>query len=343
VRGSCPCSSDAHQRYGGNTPCVIVEVGSDPPIILDLGTGLRPLGLELDASGACDDGVDLVCFLSHLHWDHIIGLPFFTTAHHPGTTLDVYGPPQVGGSLHDLFDRVLHPPFFPINVEELNGRVRFHEALSDDVMVGRAKITVRKVPHVGTTLGFRIEADGASVAFVSDHQQPEDRSHVDRGVLELCDGADLVIHDAQYTEQEFLAKSYWGHSTIAYAVHVASEAGARQLAMFHHDPLHVDDDIDRLLGEARALEEASGLEKVIAASEGLSLEVGRSARGADALYPYCSRASARASLLGLRGMGAANGLVNGSRGLLGSDEVPPVGAPGPLGAPQKGTPARGNA
>lgn len=309
-----------------------MEVGNDPPIILDLGSGLRPLGLELDASGACDDGVELVAFLSHLHWDHIIGLPFFTTVHHPDTTLDVYGPPQVGGSLHDLFDRVLHPPFFPINVEELNGCVRFHEALTDEVMVGRAKITVRKVPHVGTTLGFRIEADGASVAFVSDHQQPDDRSHVDRGVLELCDGADLVIHDAQYTEEEFLAKSYWGHSTIAYAVHVASEAGAKQLAMFHHDPLHVDDDVDRLLTEARALAEASGLDKVIAASEGLSLEVGRSARGTDALYPYCSRASARTSVLGARGRAMASGQMNGSR-----DPVVPQS----LVVPQKGTGSRG--
>ena len=122
VRGSCPCSSDAHQRYGGNTPCVAVEVGSDPPIVLDLGTGLRPLGLELNAAGCGDNGIQLTAFLSHLHWDHIIGLPFFPTVFNPGTKLEVYGPPQVGGSLHDVFERVLHPPFFPIDVEGLQGR-----------------------------------------------------------------------------------------------------------------------------------------------------------------------------------------------------------------------------
>jgi ribonuclease BN (tRNA processing enzyme) len=326
---------------------VIVEVGSDPPIILDLGSGLRPLGLELDASGACDDGVELVAFLSHLHWDHIIGLPFFTTAPHPATTLNVYGPPQADGSLHDLFDRVLHPPFFPINVRELNGCVQFNEALDDTVTVGRAKVTVRKVPHVGTTLGFRIEADGASVAFVSDHQQPENRSHVAPGVLELCDGADLVIHDSQYTEEEFVQKALWGHSTIAYAVHVASEAGARQLALFHHDPLHVDDDIDRLLGEARALDEAAGLERVLAASEGLSLEVGKSARAPDALYPYCSRASGRGQFVGARGAwpasgadfaagGRTNGATNVGGELLGSEVAGSLRAPGPP-AGQKGT------
>ncbi len=341
MRGSCPCSSDAHQRYGGNTPCVIVEVGSDPPIVLDLGTGLRPLGLELDASGACDDGVELVAFLSHLHWDHIIGLPFFTTAHHPSTTLEVYGPPQAGGSLHDLFDRVLHPPFFPINVEELKGSVRFNEALDDVVTVGRAKVMVRRVPHVGTTLGFRIEADGASVAFVSDHQQPEDRSQVARGVLELCDGADLVIHDAEYTEEEFVAKALWGHSTIAYAVHVAREAGARQLAMFHHDPLHVDDDIDRLLGEARSLDEAAGLDKVLAASEGLTLEVGDTARNPAALYPYCSLTTGRGPALGSFGARFASTRANGDRGSVRPDVVDPLDASGPLGSEKRATRARG--
>jgi ribonuclease BN (tRNA processing enzyme) len=295
-----------------------------------LGTGLRPLGLELDASGACDDGVELVAFLSHLHWDHIIGLPFFTTAHNPNTKLEVYGPPQAGGSsLHDVFDRVLHPPFFPINVEELKGTVHFSEAIDDEVTVGRAKVLVRQVPHVGTTLGFRIEADGASVAFVSDHQQPEDRSQVARGVLELCDGADLVIHDSQYTEEEFVVKALWGHSTIAYAVHVAREAGARQLAMFHHDPLHVDDDIDRLLGEARALDEASGLERVLAASEGLTLEVGDSGRNSDAVYPYCSIGAGRRSELR-----PFDAVFPGTE---------PNGDGSPVGSPQRGTRARGPA
>jgi len=315
---------------------VTVEVGSDPPIILDLGTGLRPLGLDLDASGACDDGVRLVAFLSHLHWDHIIGLPFFTTVHNPATTLELYGPPQVGGSLHDLFDRVLHPPFFPINVEELKGSVHFNEALHDEVEVGNAKVTVRKVPHVGTTLGFRIEADGASVAFVSDHQQPEDRSHVDSGVLELCDGADLVIHDAQYTDQEFVAKSYWGHSTIAYAVHVAREAGARQLALFHHDPLHVDDDIDRLLGEARLLDEAAGLEGVLAASQGLALEVGNSTLDAGRPYPFASAANGRGPVLAPRGSELTNSVRNGGFVAGSSDVVESLSPANPIGSRQRG-------
>jgi phosphoribosyl 1,2-cyclic phosphodiesterase len=278
VRGSCPCSSDQYRRYGGNTPCVTVDIGDGPPIILDLGTGLRVLGLELDSSPAAQNGLELVAFLSHLHWDHIIGLPFFTTAHNPKTTLDIYGPPQAEGSLHDTFERVLHPPFFPIDVEGIEGRVRLKECLDEVVSVGAANVVVRQVPHVGTTLGFRVEAAGASVAFVSDHQQPDDPLQVDERVLELCDGADLLIHDAQYTESEFEKKSTWGHSTIAYAVHVAREAGVKNLALFHHDPLHADDDVDRLLAQACTLKEACYLDEVVAASEGLVLEVAGGAR-----------------------------------------------------------------
>jgi phosphoribosyl 1,2-cyclic phosphodiesterase len=267
---------------------VTVETDDGPPIILDLGTGLRTLGLDLDSSGATDKGLQLVAFLSHLHWDHIIGLPFFTTAHDPRTKLVIYGPPQIGGSLHDVFERVMHPPFFPIDVEGLNGSIVLKEALDEDFVVGSAKVKVRRVPHVGTTLGFRIEADGAAVAFVSDHQQPGDPSIVDRNVLELCDGADLVIHDAQYTEQEFEKKSTWGHSTIAYAVHVAHEAGAHDLALFHHDPLHADDDLDRLLADARAMQEAGHLDNVLSASEGLTVEVTGSS-GPDKFLAAASR------------------------------------------------------
>ncbi|MGA2519444.1 MAG: MBL fold metallo-hydrolase [Acidimicrobiales bacterium] len=250
-----------------------VEVGNEAPIVLDLGTGLRPLGHALEARYGPGAPVEVTAFLSHLHWDHIIGLPFCTPLLREGGRMEVFGPPQLDGSLHDAIDRVVKPPFFPVQVHELQGSIQFHEVADDAVGVGSAKVVVRRVPHVGTTLGFRIEAGGAAVAFVSDHQAPDDRSHVAASVLELCDGADLVIHDAQYTEEEYRAKATWGHSTVSYAVHVAAAAGAKQLAMFHHDPLHDDDAIDRLLEEARADKDARRLDDVIAAREGLEIEL----------------------------------------------------------------------
>jgi phosphoribosyl 1,2-cyclic phosphodiesterase len=261
-------------RYGGNTACVAVEVGDEPPIILDLGTGLRPLGHALEARYGAGNPVEVTAFLTHLHWDHIIGLPFCTPLLREGGRMDVFGPPQDGGSLHDLIDRVVKPPFFPVQVKELQGKIEFHEVADDTVPVGSAKVLVRKVPHVGTTLGFRIEAGGVAVAFVSDHQAPDDRARVDSAVLELCDRADLVIHDAQYTEDEYKAKATWGHSTVAYAAHVAAEAGAHRLALFHHDPRHTDDDIDRMLAEAQATDGARRLDGVLAAREGLAIDLG---------------------------------------------------------------------
>ena len=271
VRGSCPCSSPAHLRYGGNTSCVLVEPDHGPGLILDLGTGLRPLGDVLEAAG---DSSPVTALLSHLHWDHMIGLPFFAPVLRPGSTMDVYGPPQQRGSLHQVVDQVVQPPFFPVQVQQLHGSITFHEVVDDKLLLGDCVVVVRQVPHLGTSLGFRVEADGAAVAYVSDHQAPGDLAHVEPGVLELCDGADLVIHDAQYSDEEFAAKPDWGHSTVGYAVHVAAEAGARELALFHHDPSHLDDDIDRLVEGARRRSEAARLQRVLGAAEGLALHLG---------------------------------------------------------------------
>jgi ribonuclease BN (tRNA processing enzyme) len=237
---------------------VAITVGDEQPIVLDLGTGLRPFGREVEARYGTDEPIEMTALLTHLHWDHIIGLPFCTPLLGFGTRMEVYGPPQVGGTLHDVIDRVVIPPFFPVQVNELHSSIDFHEVEEDDFAIGSAKIRVRRVPHVGTTLGFRIEADGASVAFV----------------LELSDGADLLIHDAQYTDEEFVEKATWGHSTIGYAVHVAAEAGARRLSLFHHDPDHTDEILDRLVDTALSAPGASRLEAVSAAAEGSSIELG---------------------------------------------------------------------
>jgi phosphoribosyl 1,2-cyclic phosphodiesterase len=263
-------------RYGGNTACVSVEFGDEPPIVIDLGTGLRPFGHDIAARYGPDRPVKVTALLTHLHWDHIIGLPFCTPLLRAGAQIDVYGPHQQGATLHDTLAQVVKPPFFPVQIEDLQGKFVFHDVGDDDFGVGSAKVKVRIVPHVGTTLGFRIDANGHSMAYVSDHQAPDDRGTVDPNVLELCDGVDVLVHDAQYTEEEYQARATWGHSTVSYAVHVAAEAGARQLVMFHHDPQHTDDDIDAFLVRARSDPEARRLDGVIAAFEGLSLDLGRS-------------------------------------------------------------------
>lgn len=267
VRGSTPCPCEANRRYGGNTSCVALEAPGHAPIVLDLGTGLRFWGLTLDPS-APFVGSALV---THIHWDHVQGLPFFTPVLRDGSLFDVYAPPQPDcGDLSAAFNELLRPPFFPVSTADLVGDIRFHEVWDTELELDGAKVKVRPVPHVGLTNGYRVEMGGTTVVYVSDHQMPVDGSHVvSDAVLDLCDGADLLIHDAQYTVAEFPDKASWGHCTADYAVHVAKEAGVRRLALFHHDPTHHDDAVDEILVHARQLAKGTGVTEVIAAHEGL--------------------------------------------------------------------------
>ena len=276
VRGSCPCSSDRYRRYGGNTSCVLVEVAGEPPLIIDLGTGLRALGEHLRAQ-LLPTGAPLAAnvLLSHLHYDHVLGLPFFSPMRHPEAVVDVYGPAQEVGSLEETLASMVRPPFFPVHMSQFQGSFRFHDLDgSDEFAVGPVKVKVRPILHVGHTLGFRLEVDGQVLAYLSDHQAPLDLRTLEPNVLELCDGADLLLHDAQYTEEEFAALPDWGHSTANYAVLVAREAGVRRLTLFHHDPSHSDDEIDRMLEEARKLAATSPSLEVTAASEGTTVDLG---------------------------------------------------------------------
>ena len=272
VRGSTPCPCEANRRYGGNTACVALEVPGEDPIILDLGTGLRFFGDTQPADGSFRG----TALITHLHWDHVQGLPFFTPINRPGATLDIIGPPQPELSLGAAFEEFMRPPYFPVRVADLKGDIRFHDIGEADLAVGNAKVRVRSVPHVGDTNGYRVDWNGASVAYISDHQAPLDHSFRVAGpVLELCDGADVLIHDAQFTPEEWEEKAHWGHCTVDYAVHVAREAGVKRLVLFHHDPSHGDEFVDRLLERARCLAHSCGVEEVLAAAEGLRFDLTR--------------------------------------------------------------------
>ncbi len=270
VRGSTPCQSDDIRRYGGNTSCVSIDAPGQEPLLLDMGTGLRYYGKKV----ATDRLFRGSCLLTHLHWDHVQGLPFFTPLLREGSTLDVYGPAQDDGrSLDEVVSCTIRPPLFPVSVDELPGSVNFHDTADAEFSIGAYNVMARLVPHLGPTLGFRVEWQGRSVAYLSDHQQPFDGSFsASPGALELVEGVDLLIHDAQYTQAEFKVKATWGHCTVDYAVWLASQAGVKQLALFHHDPARRDDDLDDLLCCAVKAGALRGVD-VIAASEGLVVEL----------------------------------------------------------------------
>lgn len=266
VRGSCPCPSKENARYGGNTACVVVTADGEEPLVFDLGTGLRAFG----DTQPLDGSFSATALVTHIHWDHVQGLPFFPPADRTGARLRIYGPQPESGTLRQQIDDFMRPPYFPVRIGDLRGDYSFHEVLKDQFRVGEADVMVRPVPHTGVTVGYRVTWHGRVVTYISDHQAPLDLETVAEPVLELAESADLLIHDAQYTSAEFAEKSHWGHCTVDYALRVAAQAGVRRVALFHHDPAHDDEELDRIVTDARAAMGGGGPE-VIAASEGLRL------------------------------------------------------------------------
>lgn len=269
VRGSTPCSCERTRGVGGNTSCVLVDIPDSDPIVLDCGTGLRYLGQALGISETPFRGTALV---THLHWDHVQGLPFFVPMLSEGAELTIVGPVQQGTTLMEELQSFIRPPLFPVSFDSFPGRFEVCEQSSGTFEIGSARVTIGSVPHSGPTNGYRIESGEGSVAYVPDHQQPElGSTDVADSVLALCDGVDLLIHDAQYDAAEFGAKSDWGHSTAAYALEVARQAGVKRLVLFHHDPTHDDRWIDASLEDTRR---SGGSIEVITACEGLRLSSG---------------------------------------------------------------------
>jgi phosphoribosyl 1,2-cyclic phosphodiesterase len=268
VRGSCPCPSDSNQRYGGNTACVVLSDADEEPVIFDLGTGLRAYSEAIPP----DVPFSGTALISHIHWDHVQGLPFFPPVHQPGSRLDIYGPHQEEGPLGEVFGGFMCPPYFPVHFAELGGDITFLDVTDEVIAIGHHKVTIRPVPHIGPTVGYRVEGNGRSVAYISDHQAPVDSDIIAPSVIELAAGVDVLIHDAQYTPEEFEKKATWGHCTVSYAIRVAVAAGAKKLVLFHHDPAHDDARLDELL--AGAVAEAEGFDlEVLSAYEGLVIEV----------------------------------------------------------------------
>ncbi|MEM8924527.1 MAG: MBL fold metallo-hydrolase [Actinomycetota bacterium] len=274
MRGSTPCSDPSTREFGGNTACILIDIPGQAPIICDMGTGLPYLGRDLLARDDVDtDNFRATILVSHLHWDHIQGLPFFTPLLRPGAEVEIMGPNQEGSSLADEFASCIQPPVFPVSLTDLPGAILYRELDREQVKIGAVTVDAFPVLHVGPTNGYRIENGSGSLVFICDHQQPYDGSlDVPDDVVAACAGADILIHDSQYDAEEFAVKSTWGHCTPDYALEVARRAEVKRLVLFHHDPAHDDAWIHDQLARVRAM--AGDEVEVVAAYEGMSLTSG---------------------------------------------------------------------
>ena len=271
TRGSLPSPGPETTRYGGNTSCLTVSNETGQTLIFDAGSGIRVAGQNLSIG---TKRVDVL--LTHLHMDHIQGLGFFGPLYTPGIEVHFWGPPSTTRSLRKRLARYLSPPLFPVRFREVPSKVTCHDLSTAGFEIGDFKLRAHLITHPGPTLGYRIEADGRSMAYLPDHEpQLGCRNGLPKAEWlsghSIAEGVDLLVHDAQYTEDEYRSRVGWGHCTPELAVRYAETVEAKRLLFFHHDPGRSDAQLEAVCQEATATHK--GEIGIAAAAEADSHEV----------------------------------------------------------------------
>ncbi len=261
TRGSIPTPGPTTVKYGGNTSCVSIKAGEDY-IILDAGSGLRQFGLDLMQKGFFEGKGKCSFFFSHVHWDHIQGIPFFLPAYIKGNNFNLYGTPNVHTTLEDVMAHQQHYLNFPVEFKEMPATFNFCDLKDGEtVTIGDTTITNKKLNHPGGVFAYRVEQGGKSMVYATD---TEHYSVLDWRLVDLCKEADLLIYDCNFTPEEYRDKRRigWGHSTYEEGIKIVKEAGVKQFHLFHHDPLHSDDFLEEeILKPAQKLFKNSHLAK----------------------------------------------------------------------------------
>lgn len=269
VRGSIPTPGKSTIRYGGNTPSVEVRLDDGTLIILDAGSGIRNLGEDLLAK---NEPVTAFLLITHPHWDHIQGFPFFRPVWIPSTTLTVIGPERPEKSLNEIIADQMNRIYFPVQLHDVKAKVSFKPLRGEDTFsVGGARVKALYVNHPGYTVGYKIMYKGKSLVYISDNE-PFDKANIpmltsfekkvislfeadgnspNKRIVEFCRNVDVLIHDSTYFPKELSERVGWGHSDYLFALKLASDASAKRLYLFHHDHMHSDDDVDEIFRQAR--------------------------------------------------------------------------------------------
>ena len=278
VRGSIPTPGPSTARYGGNTACAELRIDGQL-IILDAGTGLRNLGNALMAN---DETVDAIICISHMHWDHIQGIPFFTPAYIPGNKITFFGANHEEQKLKSILSGQMQPTHFPVSMGDMQAELEFNNIFADSYRHNGIEFETIFLHHPGHALGFKFYINNKSIVYISDNE-PYTQAEIEQDetvatryaqLAEFVNDADILIHDAQYTPEEYENHKTWGHSPFTFPVDLARTNSVKKLILFHHDPLHNDDVVDDILVRARAIAAKEGNDlEIIAAAEGLTLEL----------------------------------------------------------------------
>ncbi len=287
TRGSIATPGTGTTTYGGNTSCVELRCGGDI-FIFDAGTGIRPLGLAIMKEFGSQP-VTVHLFVSHTHWDHIQGFPFFTPAYLPTTTIHIYGSPGQGRPLEKVLRGQMDADYFPVALGDMNSTLHVHEFKGKPFQIGDATIDAAYLNHPGMNLGYRVTHDGKSVVYATDNEPYQQTlphlghraeagrefgQKLDAEFVRFIDKTDLYIGEAQYTDAEYPSRIGWGHSSISATVEVAIEAQVRSLAFFHHDPLHDDTQVAEMAENAnRLIAERGASLRCFAAREGQVIDI----------------------------------------------------------------------
>lgn len=305
VRGSTPTVDPATWRYGGNTPCLELIAPDGTQFILDCGTGLRALGSRWAALSAGERNSETHIFVTHYHWDHIQGIPFFSPLYCENNHFHFHSfrSKHLGrNSLKQVFETQMAMPYFPVDMSAMTAKKHFAEVSGgESFTIGENKITARHLNHPQGCLGYRIETPGGTIVYATDNE-PGD-AKLDAELLELAAGADIFINDAQYTPEQLAAtRRGWGHSSWREGVKVARDAGAKTLVLFHHDPDSTDRIVDGLLRQAR-----EEFDSVFAASEGMVITLGSADGKFEAHMPETRTAMRREAQFRARVSGITEG------------------------------------
>ncbi|GAB4331578.1 MAG: MBL fold metallo-hydrolase [Calditrichia bacterium] len=294
VRGSIATPGPETLRYGGNTPCVEVRTNQETLFILDAGTGIRRLGMELVKQKA---PLNIFILISHFHWDHIQGLPFFRPAHQEKNKICIIGSDDTSLQLNQIIAFQMDPTYFPIAIQDMKAKITFRSVKDEKFRIGDVEIETVYLNHPGYALGYRLTRNGKSVVYISDnepfayhavppfmHQQRQSKNLADifdnfledkdSFLVNFCRNADVLIHDTQYYPEEYQERVTWGHSPFNFTVNLAIRSRVKHLVLFHHDPDHDDQKVDEILLKSRELLAAQRSEIVCSAAfEGMEIEL----------------------------------------------------------------------